>query len=53
MRREVRRRFARFLKTFQDESREAIYRQRVRDMVRSECQQAVASPMATLMDVEM
>ena len=37
VRREVRRRFARLLKTFTDESGDYVYRQRVRDMVRSEC----------------
>eukprot|EP00887_Chlorella_sp_A99_P006785 scaffold2.g6785.t1 len=35
VRREVRRRFARFLRTFQDDGREAVYRQRVREMVRT------------------
>lgn len=34
--REIRRRFARLLKTFADDNGDAVYRQRVRDMVRSE-----------------
>ena len=37
VRREIRRRFARLLKTFQDENGDSVYKQRVRDMVRSEC----------------
>jgi hypothetical protein len=36
VRREVRRRFARFLRAFQDEGGDYVYRQRVRDMSRSE-----------------
>jgi hypothetical protein len=36
VRREIRRRFARLLKTFQDENGDSVYKQRVRDMVRSE-----------------
>ncbi|KAL4856536.1 DNA replication licensing factor MCM2 [Chlorella vulgaris] len=35
VRREVRRRFARLLKTFTDESGDSVYKQRVRDMVRT------------------
>lgn len=42
--REVKRRFARFLRTFQNEDGDYVYRQRVREMVRSEC----APPAAAL-----
>lgn len=34
--REVRRRFARFLKSFQNDDGDYIYKQRIRDMARSE-----------------
>ena len=36
VRREVGHRFAHFLRTFQDEAGEAVYRQRIREMARSE-----------------
>lgn len=36
VRREIRRRFARLLKSFTDENGDAIYKQRVREMVTSE-----------------
>lgn len=36
VRREIHRRFARLLKTFSDDNGDAVYKQRVRDMVRSE-----------------
>ena len=42
VRREIRRRFARLLKTFQDENGDSVYKQRVRDMVRSEWARARA-----------
>jgi hypothetical protein len=45
VRREIRRRFARLLKTFQDENGDSVYKQRVRDMVRSEWARARACPL--------
>lgn len=37
VRREIKRRFSRFLRTWQDDAGEVVYRHRIRDMVRSEC----------------
>jgi len=42
VRREIRRRFARLLKSFTDENGDAVYKQRVREMATSESAHAIA-----------
>lgn len=48
VRREIGRRFARLLKSFTDEGGDHVYRQRVRDMVRSECGRDAPAPAPAL-----
>jgi hypothetical protein len=44
--REVRRRFARFLRTYQNADGDFVYKQRVREMARSECSTFIRGPVA-------
>lgn len=46
VRREIKRRFARLLRTFTDENGDAVYKQRVRDMVRGACVGSLGRPTA-------